>query len=44
VADGVIVGSALIDALDSGGEAAAAELLAGMRRTMDAAVSGAALP
>jgi tryptophan synthase alpha chain len=36
VADGVIVGSALIDALDTGGEAAAAGLLAGMRAAMDA--------
>lgn len=35
VADGVIVGSALIDALDEGGTARAAALLAGMRAAMD---------
>lgn len=35
VADGVIVGSALINALDSGGIAAAAALIADMRRSMD---------
>ena len=38
VADGVIVGSAIIDALDTGGIAAAAELVAGMRAAMDADV------
>jgi tryptophan synthase alpha chain len=38
VADGVIVGSALIDALDAGGEQAAAGLIASMRSAMDAAV------
>jgi tryptophan synthase alpha chain len=36
VADGVIVGSALIDALDTGGIAAAAELVAAMRAALDA--------
>jgi tryptophan synthase alpha chain len=35
VADGVIVGSALIDALERGGVAAAAALLRDMRRAMD---------
>jgi tryptophan synthase alpha chain len=40
VADGVIVGSALIDALDSGGEGAAAALIASMRSAMDAATQG----
>jgi tryptophan synthase alpha chain len=40
VADGVIVGSALIDALDSGGEGAAAALIASMRSAMDAAAQG----
>jgi tryptophan synthase alpha chain len=40
VADGVIVGSALIDALDSGGEGAAADLIASMRSAMDAATQG----
>ncbi|MCI0435331.1 MAG: tryptophan synthase subunit alpha [Gemmatimonadetes bacterium] len=34
-ADGVVVGSALIDALDSGGEAAAASLLHAMREEID---------
>jgi tryptophan synthase alpha chain len=37
VADGVIVGSALIDALDSGGEVAAADLISAMRSAMDSA-------
>jgi tryptophan synthase alpha chain len=41
VADGVIVGSALIDALDSGGEAAAADLIGSMRSAMDAALRDA---
>jgi tryptophan synthase alpha chain len=36
VADGVIVGSALIDALDAGGVAAAASLIREMRAAMDA--------
>lgn len=36
VADGVVVGSALIDALDRGGSKAAAALLAGMRAALDA--------
>jgi tryptophan synthase alpha chain len=36
VADGVVVGSALIDALDRGGVAAAAEWLLGLRRGLDA--------
>jgi tryptophan synthase alpha chain len=40
VADGVIVGSALIDALDSGGEGAAADLIASMRSAMDVATAG----
>ncbi len=35
VADGVIVGSALIDALDRGGDAAAAELIRSFRAAMD---------
>jgi tryptophan synthase alpha chain len=39
VADGVIVGSALIDALDRGGVAAAADLLRGMRAAMDSATA-----
>ncbi|HEX6560218.1 MAG TPA: tryptophan synthase subunit alpha [Longimicrobiales bacterium] len=34
IADGVVVGSALIDALDRGGPAAAADLLAEMRRAL----------
>jgi tryptophan synthase alpha chain len=38
VADGVIIGSALIDALDSGGIDAATALLREMRAAMDAAV------
>jgi tryptophan synthase alpha chain len=37
VADGVVVGSALIDALDRGGVEEAARLIAGMRAAMDAA-------
>jgi tryptophan synthase alpha chain len=41
VADGVIVGSALIDALDAGGADAAAALVAGMRAAMDAAADDA---
>lgn len=36
VADGVIVGSALIDALDTGGEAALADLVRSMRTAIDA--------
>jgi tryptophan synthase alpha chain len=40
-ADGVIVGSALIDALDTGGVAAVNVLLGGMRMAMDAASAGA---
>ena len=36
-ADGVVVGSALIDALDRGGTGAAADLLARMRTALDAA-------
>jgi tryptophan synthase alpha chain len=39
VADGVIVGSALIDALDAGGVDAAADLLRSMRRALDGALS-----
>jgi tryptophan synthase alpha chain len=39
-ADGVIVGSALIDALDAGGMAGAGALLAGMRAAMDAVGAG----
>src|SRR5690606_28500298 len=35
VADGVVVGSALIDALDRGGEDAAAKLIGGMRAAID---------
>lgn len=35
VADGVVVGSALIDAIDHGGADAAEKLLAGMRQKMD---------
>jgi len=35
-ADGVVVGSALITALDRGGVAAAAELLASLRAAVDA--------
>lgn len=35
VADGVVVGSALIDAIDTGGSEAGAELIARMRRAMD---------
>lgn len=41
-ADGVIVGSALIDALDAGGVEAAAALLSGMRSAMDARLASAA--
>jgi tryptophan synthase alpha chain len=41
VADGVIVGSALIDALDAGGDDAAAALVAEMRAAMDAATGEA---
>ena len=36
VADGVVVGSALIDALERGGLEAARDLIAAMRRAMDA--------
>ncbi|HUH13569.1 MAG TPA: tryptophan synthase subunit alpha [Longimicrobiales bacterium] len=37
VADGVVVGSALIDVIERGGLEAGAELIAGMRRAMDGA-------
>ncbi|HUF50933.1 MAG TPA: tryptophan synthase subunit alpha [Longimicrobiales bacterium] len=40
IADGVVVGSALIDALDSGGVAAASALLRGMRAELDALAAG----
>ncbi|MCK5652187.1 MAG: tryptophan synthase subunit alpha, partial [Gemmatimonadetes bacterium] len=35
VADGVVVGSALIDAIDEGGARAAGSFLAGLREGMD---------
>ena len=39
-ADGVVVGSALIDAIREGGEEAAAPLIAGLRRALDGAAAG----
>jgi len=35
VADGVVVGSALIDALDRGGEQAASDLIRSLRSAID---------
>jgi tryptophan synthase alpha chain len=44
VADGVVVGSALIDAIDRGGPDAAASLLRELRAGLDGAVAGAVSP
>ena len=44
VADGVIVGSALIHALDEGGPEAAGAFLATLRSAMDEVSTGAELP
>ena len=44
IADGIVVGSALIDALDRGGVPAAEELLAGLRAGLDAASAASLRP